>query len=74
MVTDIVSGSVPAEHRKVLLDIVAKQRPKYLIIESARALARSTVAGEQLFQCAQDAGVIIAADSPELFTSRTCAW
>ena len=77
-VSEIVSGSLPMERRRTLLDLLAGKvqgmgavnpRKLKVFVESARAIARDALVGEQLYQLSKKSGVqIVAADFPNLFT------
>lgn len=66
---DVVSGSLPLDARKSLTALLSGEGGvKKVVVESARAIARSTMVGEQAFNLSKQTGVqIVAADSPDLF-------
>jgi DNA invertase Pin-like site-specific DNA recombinase len=73
-VNEVVSGSLPAAKRTQLVEILTKHRGKKVYIESPRALARSTVAGEQLYEMSRENNVqIVSVDMPELFDHKPSA-
>ena len=73
-VREVVSGSLPAADRTQLVDILTKNNGKKVFIENPRTLARSTVAGEQLYELSKKNNVqIVAVDMPELFQHEPTA-
>ena len=68
---EVVSGSLPATLRTQLVHILKHNRGKKVYIENSRALARSTVAGEQLYEMSKENNVkIVSVDMPELFNHQ----
>ena len=73
-VKEVVSGSLPATQRTQLLEILKNSGGKKIYIENSRALARSTVAGEQLYEMSKQNNVqIVSVDMPELFDHQPSA-
>lgn len=73
-VKEVVSGSLPATQRTQLVDILKNNCGKKVYIENPRALARSTVAGEQLYEMSKENNVqIVSVDMPELFDHQPSA-
>lgn len=76
-VSEVISGSLPLQHRDTLMSLLSGKIPgtttvdprKLLVfVESARAVARDAMVGEQLYQASKASGVrIIPADMPGLF-------
>lgn len=76
-VSEVTSGSLPADQRETLLALLSGQVPGMetvkpgnlkVFVESARAIARDANVAEQLYQRSKTAGVqIISADMPHLF-------
>jgi len=73
-VKEVVSGSLPAADRTQLVDILTNNHGKKVFIENPRTLARSTVAGEQLYELSKKNNVqSVAVDMPELFQHEPTA-
>lgn len=68
MVSEVISGSLALEQRKMLQKLLTGA-PKQVFVESARAIARNALVGEQAYQLAKQHAVqIIPSDIPNLFT------
>ena len=73
-VKEVVSGSLPAAQRTQFVDILKNNNGRRVYIENSRALARSTVAGEQLYEMSKENNVqIVSIDMPELFGHQPSA-
>ena len=69
-VVEVISGSLPLEHRKKLRELIDEaSRKKFDIkVESARAISRDMVVNEEIYAASKKAGVeIIACDMPDLY-------
>ncbi|CAK0829853.1 unnamed protein product [Prorocentrum cordatum] len=70
-ISEVVSGSLPAGSRQGFKKLVAeatKRKIKTILVENARAVARSSHANEDLFEMAKKRGIeIIATDMPALY-------
>jgi len=68
---EVVSGSIPVERRvgfKQLLEKAFATKVKKIVVENARAVARSMEANEELYKDSKRLGVeIIATDAPNLY-------
>jgi len=68
MKSEVISGSLSLEQRKVLQQMLTGP-PKRIFVESARAISRNAMVGEQAYQLGKKHGVeIIPSDIPGLFT------
>jgi len=77
-VSEVVSGSLPLQGRDTLMNLLSGKIPgatsvdprKLLVfVESARAVARDAMVGEQLYQASKATGArIVPADMPNLFS------
>jgi len=67
-IKEVVSGCLPMEKRVGLTELFRNKHADTIYVESARAISRSALVGEQLYELSKQAGIkIIADDNPELF-------
>jgi DNA invertase Pin-like site-specific DNA recombinase len=79
-VSEVTSGSLPADARQTLLSLLSGNVPGFetvkpgnlkVFVESARAIARDASVAEQLYQQSRKSGVqIVSADMPGLFSHQ----
>jgi hypothetical protein len=68
-VAEIISGSLPFERRRTLMELLEDPSVKVIAVESLRALARKTMVGEEIHQKAiLHKKTIIPADMPDAFS------